>query len=488
MNRILKKNSGYILTPLLLALAYPPFNLCPVAFFSFIPIFYQLEKKKSFFKLFLSGFFFNTILLYWLFPVLTDYGDMSVFLAIISLIILFSYLALFFSIPLYFLKKNFIYLFPVFFVGFEVLLEYLLTGFPWNILANSQGANIGINYMFNFFGVRGVSIFILLANILIFQALKKNNKFRLILTLSMIILLNIPGYLKNKKEFNKKIIVSVVQGNESMDTEWTDYNTQKEFKKYMKYTKISVGEGAKIIVWPEFCFLYHPLFHKTITYRLKSYTLKNDITIILGGQFSEGENYYNTAFIFSKGKINHYFKTHLTPFGEYIPFKEIFFFVNKIAHVEGEFSPGDKIKIHKINNINTGVPICFEIIFPSLIKKFYKKNTELLITISNDSWFKKTSGPYQHFNISRIRAMESGVPMIRSTTNGISGFISQNGKILKTIGYNQEGYSISKINIPSSICSFYYENFLLFEVLIIAFSFIYTILLLISYLFKKKQN
>jgi len=479
---MIKRYLPYLLTPFFLILAFPPFNLYPLAFIAFIPIFFILEKEKSFLKLFLSGIIFNLLLLYWLFPVLTGYGGMPWYFAVLSLILLFGYLSLYLSVPLFFFKNELIFIFPFFYVFFEIVLEHFLTGFPWGILANSQASNTGLSYFFYTLGVRGVSLFVLFSNIIIYKAIKSKNMKAPWIVISLLIVLNIPGFfIKVKKE--KEVKVAAVQGNEKMKTVWTGEIVLNEFEKYMRYTRKAVNKGAKIIVWPEFCFPYYPKYQSSFTDKLKEFTKINDIILVLGANDLNSGNYYNTAFIFYKGKMDYYYKVHLTPFGEYIPYKKIFFFANKIANVEGEFTKGKDVKVFDIDGLKIGIPICYEMVFPSLIKKFYDKGVNLLVTITNDSWFGKTSGPVQHFYISKIRAMEMSLPVLRAATSGISGVFESNGKILKKLGYGREGLIISKVYVKEKSFSIFYSIYYLLRYLIL-FGFLLYIILY-YFIFKK---
>jgi apolipoprotein N-acyltransferase len=415
------------------------------------------------------------MMFYWLEPVLTGYGGMPLPFSILSMLLLFSVLSLFYSIPLYYYKERYIYLFPFFYLSFEILLEYFFTGFPWGIIADSQGANIGINYLFNLFGVRGITLLILFFNILFYKTLKERNQKRFAIVLIFLFIINIPGYFI-KSEIGKKIKIGIVQGNEKMETDWTADRIYKEFKKYYDYTKQCVDEGAKIIVWPEFNFPYYPRYNNSISTILENYTKKYNIVLILGANDTRNGEYYNTAFVFNRGKLDYYYKNHLTPFGEYIPYKKIFFFANKIANVEGEFTAGIKIKTFEYERIRFGIPICYEMVFPSLISRFYKEGIDLIITITNDSWYGNTSGPHQHFHISKVRAMEAKLPVVRAATSGISGFISSSGKTEKTLAYNKEGYLISNIKIPKKSFSLFYEYFYLFEIIGLLFGALYLFL------------
>jgi apolipoprotein N-acyltransferase len=141
--------------------------------------------------------------------------------------------------------------------------------------------------------------------------------------------------------------------------------------------------------------------------------------------------YYVSAYLISpQGKWIRYNKSHLVPYGEYVPFKKWVPFLGKmVAHV-GDFVPGIKGKTIPWENAKLGIQICYEIIFPDLSRAMVKNGATLLVNITNDAWFGKTSGPYQHFSMTVFRAVENRRALARSANTGISGFIDPAGRIL----------------------------------------------------------
>jgi apolipoprotein N-acyltransferase len=206
------------------------------------------------------------------------------------------------------------------------------------------------------------------------------------------------------------------------------------------------------------------------------------------------EKYYNSAFLLSdEGRvIDHYDKLHLVPFGEYIPLKRVFSFVDKFAPMPiGDFTAGDSYKVFRffiekkasaekgiwrlIKKVSFSCLICFEDIFPDLARNFVKEDAAFLVNITNDAWFGFSSAPYQHAENSVFRAVENRVNVVRSANTGLSCFIDQKGQISETVGKEKgeifvEGFAVRDI-ILTPTRTFYtaYGDIFAFGCVLLAF-------------------
>jgi apolipoprotein N-acyltransferase len=127
-----------------------------------------------------------------------------------------------------------------------------------------------------------------------------------------------------------------------------------------------------------------------------------------------------------------YNKMHLVPYGEYVPLRRTLPFIKKLTAGIGDFVTGREPVIMETPSFKIGSLICYEIIFPGLVRKFTDKGANILVTITNDAWFGRTSAPYQHFSMAVFRAIENRVPVIRAANTGISGFIDSKGRIRRS--------------------------------------------------------
>jgi len=171
----------------------------------------------------------------------------------------------------------------------------------------------------------------------------------------------------------------------------------------------------------------------------------------------------NSAFLVrSDGEIDaEYDKFHLVPFGEYVPLKDVLFFVKKMVQAIGDFASGTEFTVMKVpvrgadgKSVTISTVICYEIIFPDLVRRFVDRGASVITTITNDAWFGKTSAPYQHFTMAVFRAVENRVPVARAANTGISGFIDAKGRILSASPIFTEAY-LSQTLTPGSKKTFY---------------------------------
>ncbi|MGB9798289.1 MAG: apolipoprotein N-acyltransferase, partial [bacterium] len=155
--------------------------------------------------------------------------------------------------------------------------------------------------------------------------------------------------------------------------------------------------------------------------------------ILIGSPIEEEGKIYNSALLFSpEGKIiGRYDKVHLVPFGEFVPWRKNFPWLKKLGVRDFDFTPGNKWYPLHCDGFSLGTMICFESIFPNIAREYALRGADILVVITNDSWFGRTWAAEQHLAFSSLRACEEGRYLLRATTTGISAIIAPNGKILK---------------------------------------------------------
>ncbi|MBU4251642.1 MAG: apolipoprotein N-acyltransferase [Candidatus Omnitrophica bacterium] len=439
------------LSGLFLSLSFSSFNLWLFAWCGFIPLFVALENKslrQSFITAYLCGIVFWSLTIYWLIHV-----------TLLGQIILVLYLAIYFGLfgcVIYFSRFLPVYrrlfFLPASWVLLEYLRSYLFTGFPWALIGLSQYKNLPIIQIADITGAWGVCFLVVLANTALYLFLRRHSGIKILFIPILILFLSL-GYgamrLSYKPENcsdKEQLKISVVQGNIPQDLKWDKRAAAFIQSRYKELTVKAAAQRPALIIWPEASV--PGLWGRDDAEFAQVFSLAGqlDTNLLVGAVSYLNQNYFNSALF-----INHlgspaatYSKLHLVPFGEYIPLKNIFPFLETIAPI-GDIQPGREYTLFK-QPANFGVLICFEDLFPELSREFIKRGARFLVNITNDAWYKEGSAPYQHFAASVFRSVENRVYLARAANTGISGFIDPAGRILGVVRNDQgkeifvEGY------------------------------------------------
>ena len=164
---------------------------------------------------------------------------------------------------------------------------------------------------------------------------------------------------------------------------------------------------------------------------------------------SQGQQLYNSAAIVAPDGSwgARYDKIHLVPFGEYVPFKQLLSFANKLTREVGDFVPGRDHNVLRAGSLAIGTFVCYESVFPGEVRDFAANGAHVFVNISNDGWFGDTAAPWQHLQQARMRAIENHRWLLRSTNTGVTGVIDPFGRVLDTAPRNQRTF----IDVPFSI-------------------------------------
>jgi apolipoprotein N-acyltransferase len=451
------------LSGILLVLSFPVFNLYPLAWIAFVPFLLSLwEKnpKETFLAGFLFGitYFFGT--LYWIYHSINYYGGVSFFSSIIVVFLLCCYLSLY---PAFFsylyssiIRKSklpAVLVVPVLWVVLEFVRSYALSGFPWSSIGYSQYTFLPLIQISDLTGIYGVSFILLAVNgavLDIFLLKKRINKMPLfplsytIVGISVLIVVLIASFSYGKWRLGqdrpgKSVRISIIQGNIEQDKKWEPVYQKEVMSVYTDLSKKASLLSADLIIWPETAVPFYFDYDVEKTEKLLHFQKDLDAYLLFGSvlireKSPEKRLLSNSAVLLDKQgkKIYEYDKIHLVPFGEYVPFRKILFFIDKLVVGIGDYLSGRDYLKAETEFGSFGTLICYEIIFPGMVRKFYTDGGDFIVTITNDAWFGKTSGPYQHFSMAVFRAVENRKPVVRSANTGVSGFIDSNGKILST--------------------------------------------------------
>ena len=462
----------------LTALAFPKFGLSFLAWVSLLPLLFLLLKRtprQSFWLGLTAGFIFYAILLYWIPSVPAHYGGLSPWLSLLVYLILVLFLALFWGLFGFLstrLHRRFprlgYLLLPLVWISLEYILTYILTGFPWGLLGTTQYKNLPYIQLASLTGVYGLSFILVLFQSAFVYSFASRKRSPFFVVLGLVLFLHLGGWLSIRKiaPTSDSFTASVLQGNVSSDIYWDQVSPEEVrrlFEQHMELSEQAFQSGARLIIWPEFsvtlCFSCPQEIYQYFKDRLTAFVQTRKATLLLGTNETTGPprdlKYRNTALCLAPDlSITQYYKMHLVPFGEYTPYKKIFFFIEKVTHAIGDITPGTDHILHQFEDNKFGSPICYEVIFPDLVRKFAKKGASFLVTITNDGWYGKTSAPYQHFSMAVLRAVENRRFLLRAATTGISGIVDPYGRILSQSELLTRTFLTGQIT-PSQELSFY---------------------------------
>jgi apolipoprotein N-acyltransferase len=365
---------------------------------------------------------------------------------------------------------RFKYIFPTaaLFTCLEIIKGIIFTGFPWGDLSYNFAFNKSLIQLASVGGSYLITFFIFLINLLVFNAfLHKSRRFALsaLFVLLMFLLFNVV-LLSYSHENGKKIKIAVIQGNIPEKMKFDEKNAEKILNVYMNETLKVVLKKSDLIIWPESVYIKFLSEDKDLSEKFFKFLNSVKIPLILGipsVDFINDEKYeiYNSLYFFiNSSQYLRYDKIHLVPFGEYTPLKKLFFFVNKIVPGE-DFSKGKNLEILKYNRFKIAPLICFEGIFPFQIMRLCKKGGNILVNISNEAWFGKSSALKQHLAANILRTVESGKYFIRCANTGISAIIEPNGKVKNHLDPFVKGEIIEDVNLCDNLTFYHKAGYLI---------------------------
>jgi len=344
---------------------------------------------------------------------------------------------------------------PVLWVTLEFSRSYVLTGFPWSSIGYSQYRLLPLIKIADISGIYGVSFLVLAVNgaltdlLLIRRRLNTMPLFPLSFTFTgiaslLLLLAATLGYgmfRLSEQRPGAQVAVGVIQGNIEQDRKWEPAFQNEVMDTYEKLSQDALSAHPVLLVWPETAVPFYFSYDSLNSDRLVQFQKTTGAYLLFGSVMVRSRTRDRTELTNSvilldrEGKKTFsYDKIHLVPFGEYVPLRSVLFFIDKLVEGIGDYVPGRQYVRAETEFGSFGTVVCYEVIFPGLVRKFFINGGDIIITITNDAWFGRTAGPYQHFSMAVFRAIENRKPLIRAANTGISGFIDSNGRIQTATG------------------------------------------------------
>ena len=445
-----KKQFLALICGLIFSFGFAPFDYWLLSILS-ISVLYKNIKRMPPKEAFYTGYWFGfgTWLtgISWLYVSIHYHGNIGIIGSSLLILIFISILSIYSGFLL--LLNNFLRLaspqnlafltLPISWVVIEIIRSYLFTGFPW-LISGTMLADTFIDGYTPIIGAQGNTFFIILLGVLISLIYDSFQQKRPALFSSFLfIIILIPSTLLRSFEWTSaedNIQISLYQPNLTLSDKWSQFGILKT--QGMIEQSIEDSEEGDLIVFPETALILSEKDNKPFMDLIKHKSSKKNLTLVTGIVEREGNLRIRNR-LQAIGSIDtHYDKVKLVPFGEFIPFER---YLGSLLDIIGlnltNTVPGYEIKPINTGNLRISPSICYEIAFDELIRKT-AKDSNILLTVSNDTWFGRSIGPIQHLEIAQNRALEHKKPLIRSTNSGISAIISRNGQIIEKQEYFEE--------------------------------------------------
>jgi len=456
---------GALASGVLLALAFPRPSLYVLAWFGLLPLL-RWGEERPFRNGWLAGFVFFGTVLYWLNIVMTTYGRLQPILSVAAYLMLVAYLALYWGGAFWGscqlrtrLGLSHAVWLPLIWTALEFLRGHLLSGFPWALLGYSQQPFSFLLQSADLFGVYGLSFLLVLANAslaaLSDPRLSRRARFTAA-AVTTVLVVGAVGYgagkLAQDQGPHDPLQIGLAQGNIDQAVKWDPAFQKATLERYRRLTEMAADEGADLVVWPESATPFYfqeagpPQAEvRSIARNLQGFLLFGSPAYLR----NEGAvNYLNSAFLLNEQAeiLGRSDKVHLVPFGEYVPLKWLLPFVDKLVTGIGDFSPGT-VEPLVMNGHRLGVLVCYEAIFPELARAYVNSGSDLLINITNDAWFGRSSAPYQHLEMAAVRAVENRIWIARAANTGVSALISPLGEVSQQTPLFKDALLIGEVSV-----------------------------------------
>jgi apolipoprotein N-acyltransferase len=338
---------------------------------------------------------------------------------------------------------------PALWVALEWIRAQALSGFPWASLGYSQYLNRPLIQVAEITSVYGVSFALVLSNVVIAQLLnsalhREWKRMALPCALAACCPAAFWGYGEWRLHQIEKpaatipadLGVALLQGNIAQNLKWDRASQEAIFSIYRTLTlDVAADPAVDLIVWPEAATPF--FFVNDGTFQARQLRLAQEAgrPLLFGSPtYTRDGNQdvmYNSAFLVGPEAtvLGRYDKIHLVPFGEYMPLRRLLFFLDKLVVGIGDFRSGEAYTVMAMPQGRFAVLICFEVIFPELVRQFRRHGAQFLVNLTNDAWFGYSPASYQHLAMVVFRAVENRLPIVRAANTGISAVIDPTGRL-----------------------------------------------------------
>jgi apolipoprotein N-acyltransferase len=450
------------LSGFLFAFAFPNVAIGWLIFVALLPLFLAAARARGKWEAFFLGWTSQTIawllMVPWVVRVMSHYGGLPLVTGILIFIAMALVLGLYGGLFAVVVRRidpgpSFArwLLVPLAWCAIEYGRTFLLSGFPWNLIAAAIVDYAPLVQFDRVAGPYALGVLILLPSTLAaWWIVARPQGIRRIAVTGAVTIVCFVWWMTGlvavklieRQTAPQMSVAALLQPNISQEMRWDATNLAQIFERMRVMTTDALNRGAHVVIWPESTV---PLsYARTDFYRdeIELLTRQYHADAILGSiaeDPGDATKMWNAAFLVSDGKtVGHYDKIRLVPFGEYVPLRKMLFFAHKLVHEVGEFEFGSR-DTPLVGRFRYGPAICYEVVYPQIPRRQVVNGADVLVTITNDAWYDGTSAPRQHLNQARLRAVETDRYLLRAATTGISAYVTPAGRIVEELAMNKQG-------------------------------------------------
>ena len=441
----------------LLRVAFPDFDLWPLAWVAWVPVLWIVldeHTRHAWAWGFLCGVVIQGFGFYWVVPYLQRFAHLPLVAAVPIFLFLIAYQAVGWTVFCHLLRRihrtgavPVTVAAPVLLVAIEFVVPNV---FVW-YFALSQAWVIPVIQVAELTGPLGVSFLLMLSNAALYETAQAWHDGRPLpyraITFAVVLIAASLTFgvvrihqVRTSRDAAPRMTVGVVQANTAIRQQMRVSDAQDQLVSYQKLSARLAQSGAELVVWPEGAYPYGFRRNQTIDRSPNDRRrVRNGFdTPVIFGTLTGGDGApypYNSALVLDKnGAVAGRFdKNILILFGEYVPFYEQFKFIKQWIPDVDNFGRGTEVAVlpveSKAGTVRVAPMICYEDIFPSFGRRVAGLEPNLLVNLTNDAWFGKTSEPWEHLGLSVFRAVEMRLDLVRATTTGISAFVDSTGRV-----------------------------------------------------------
>jgi len=391
-----------------------------------------------------GGVLFEAATLWWLVPTVVRFGGIPLPVAVLLIAGLCALMGLywagFFATVALAVRRRgegALLLAPLAWVLWEWLRGTLLSGFPWWGPGYALSLYPALLQCVRFLGILGLSLLAVLAASAVALWVRERESPVTLAAVAASLLLYGAAFLWGTARERRPVLplptraVGYLQPQVPQDAKWDEREAERIAGRMETLSLAFERYGLKLLVWPESSTPSVWERDPALRERVASIAGKIGAPILVGTTLEEAAGYRNGAvLVLPEGREGgRYAKTHLVPFGEYVPLRRLLFFARPLVEAVGDFVPGRSLDPLETPAGKAGVTICYEAIFPSLVRRQVLLGAEVLVNLTNDAWYEGTPGPFQHFLMERVRAVETDRYLVRSANGGVSGVVDPRGRL-----------------------------------------------------------